>query len=60
MKAVWTEEEGLLRMSWELEDPAFAAFQRYGVVVKVPKGKTIFRKGDPSDSLFLVGHALAA
>jgi CRP-like cAMP-binding protein len=54
MKAAWTEEEGLLRMSWELEDPAFAAFQRYGAVVKAPKGKTIFKKGEPSDSLFLV------
>jgi CRP-like cAMP-binding protein len=54
MKAVWKEEEGLLRMSWELEDPAFSAFQRYGVVVQVPKGETIFRKGEDSDSLFLV------
>jgi CRP-like cAMP-binding protein len=54
MKAVWHEEGEYPRLRWELDESAFAAFGRYGVVDMLTRGQAVFEKGDPSDSLFLV------
>ena len=54
LKAVWKQEGEFPRLHWELDEASFAALGRYGVVDMVSNGQTIFRKGEPSDSLFLV------
>ena len=54
LKAVWKQEGALPSLHWELDETSFAAFGRHGVVDMVSRGQTIFRKGEPSDSLFLV------
>jgi CRP-like cAMP-binding protein len=54
MKATWQEEGEFPRLHWELDEQSFATFGRYGVVDELTTGQLVFKKGEPSDSLFLV------
>jgi CRP-like cAMP-binding protein len=42
------------RLHWRLDDAAWTAFERFGVVRDVAAGETVFEEGRPSVSFFLV------
>ena len=55
IKVTWEPGyDRLPRLQWELEDPAFQAFQRFGVVHELTAGENVFEQGRASDALYLV------
>lgn len=55
IKVTWEPGyDRLPRLRWAIEEPAFSAFCRFGVVNELTANENVFEQGNPSDALYIV------